>query len=453
MSLFQIDFAQATDFTEATRWVFDPDKDVTLGSALRHVYIQQKTSDIAAVTGYCTGRVWMQRNTPAQGVIGTSYLYDGEDVISRVSKQDIWKRNALRLGQARDNTIKLDCVQRIDADGNVISAGNINVTTYGGDLEDFVVPVAEEYVTLCSCDSGFDLRAAAKVCSEFSALRGDTANRAVWFCVENNSIRMAVTERSSDRGIAMLTMTVPSSNEHELRFGIQGRHLLKAVDVLKERNFIGISVDDPENPKRVRFFGDAGWVDLPVVEDYFCRALSQGAMSIFLGENYEVQLKEPKTFDIEELLNGISIQTPKKGATRNDVVLELEEQQLHVYKRSDIRKSEISKIGVHGLVQQEWLPIVADHTYLTDCIEAVEKFHKQEERRAAYLQQGFEFGPDAAEEQQSTAVAQVVLTQATGGSADTNLLYIEPPTMTTCECRAVLIVNTRDLTEDYNEAD
>jgi hypothetical protein len=186
-------------------------------------------------------------------------------------------------------------------------------------------------------------------------------------------------------------------------------------------------------------------------------------MGIFLGENYEVERSvESEFFNIEELLNGISIQTPKKGATRNDVVLELSNQQLAVYKRSDIRQTEISNVPVAALAQQPWTAIVVDHTYLTDCIEAIEKYHKQEERRTAYLEQGFTFGgeedlfEDAAE--QSTAGQQgenrVVLTQAVATRSDTNLLYVEPPNNSDgYECSAVVIVNTKEATEDYNEAD
>lgn len=459
MNLTQIEFSQATSLTEATKWVYDPDKDITPGAALQHCLLKQETGEIVTVTAYGTLKTWFQRRANGRGVIDTSYLFDAEDLISRVSRQDIWKKNALCVTQNKTNSMKLDCVQGVDANNKTISAGNINISTYAGDLAEFKVPSAAAYKTVSTCKRGFDFKAATKTCSNFSGLRGDTANRIVWFVLTVDGIRINVTERGSNRGIGLLTHFVEAEGEHDIRFGIYGRHLLKVSDVMEESAAIEIKVDDLEKPTRVRFSGDKGWIDLATVQDYYCRALSQGAMGIFLKENYSVERKCSKTFDVDELMNGVSIQTPKKGANRNDVVLEMVDQVLKVSKRSDIRCSEVSSIPCAVLENSEWMPVVVDHTYLTDAIEALDAFITRNENKSETM--SFEFKEDLEdeEEQSTTEVTQntkryVSLTQAFNKKFNMWLIYVEPLAEGEySECRSALIVNTKESTNDFNEAD
>jgi hypothetical protein len=452
MNPTQIEFAQATNLTDAARWTYDPDKDITPGAALKHSLLEQVTGEEVAITTYCTNRVWLQRRAPGRGVIGIKYLFDAEDLITRVSRQDIWKKNALRLTQNRTNSMKLECIQSADAEGTAISAGNINIGTYAGDLADFKPLKDDDYKLLAISTSGFELRSAAKICSDFSGLRGDTANRLVWIVLSSaEGLRLNVTERGSDRGIGLLTYAVNAHPTKELRLGIYGRFLLKVVDVIEASQTVTIKVDSLEKPTRIRFIGDKGWADLPVIEGYYCRALSQGAVGIFLGENYVVKRTCTKVFDIDDLLNGVSIQTPKKGASRNDVVLEIEDQVLKISKRSDIRRSEISSVPCAVLDEKDWQPVVVDHTYLTDSLEALKSFLSKKE----LTEEADEFNFDEDEKSKTISTKLfVTLTQAFNEKFGTWIIYIEPQDDGQYSpCRSALIVNTKERTNDFNEND
>ena len=447
MSTTRIDLAQATDLTEATRWVYDPDKELSAGAALRHVHLEQISNEKLGLTTYATGQVWLHRVAPASGVIGTTYLYDGEDLISRVAKQEIWRKSSLRVSQNRNGSLKLECVQRIETDGSVVSAGNINLGTYSGDLADFEIPSDEDYVLVATLDVGYDFKTVARIAADYSGLRGDTANRAVWLCLENETFRLNVTERASDRGIGLLTHTLPAAVLHPLRLAFQGRHLTRIADIVEETPTLTVHVDSLQQPTRVRFRGFGGWVDLPIIPDYHCRALSQGAMGVFLGENYVRTESQPVFFNVEELEDGVAIQAPQKKATRNDVVLELEDQKLLVSKRSDIRRSELSSIPLHEATETEWVDIVVDHTYLTDGIAALDSFLKAADKRASA-------GTFAVEDETApVSVKLVSLTQSICTASNIHLLLLKPALENEYECQVALIVNTKAQTNDYNEAD
>jgi len=445
MSTTRIDLAQATDLTEATRWVYDPDKELSAGAALRHVHLEQISNEKLGLTAYATGQVWLHRIAPASGVIGTTYLYDGEDLISRVAKQEIWRKSSLRVSQNRNGSLKLECVQRIESDGSVVSAGNINLGTYNGDLADFAIPSDENYVLVATLDLGYDFKTLARIAADYSGLRGDTSNRAVWVCLENQTFRLSVTERASDRGIGLLTQTLQASVLHPLRLAFQGRHLSRIADVIEENPTLTIHLDSLEQPTRVRFSGFGGWVDLPIIPDYHCRALSQGAMGVFLGENYVRTESQPVLFNVEELEDGVAIQAPQKKATRNDVVLEIENQKLLISKRSDIRRSELSSIPLHEATEQDWVDIVVDHTYLTDGITALDSFLKAANKRAA--------ANSFADESATPSVKLVSLTQSVCAASSIHLLLLKPALPDEYECQVALVVNTKAQTNDYNEAD
>jgi hypothetical protein len=461
MKLTEIEFLQATYLTDATRWVSDTDKDISPGAALKHVLLEQVDEKEVALTAYGTNRTWLQRKAFGQGVIGTKYLFDGEDLTTRVSKQDIWKKNALRVTQNQTNSMKLECIQGVDDKGNGISAGNINVSTYAGDMSDFTPLDGSSYQTIASLTAGYDFKAAAKCCTDFSGLRNDTSNRLVWFILTPpGELRVNVTERNSDRGIGLLTYAVNAVCTESIAFGVYGRFLLKTSEVFQESPVLSIKVDNKKEPTRVRFSGDQGWIDLPVVPAYHCRALSSGVPAIFMGVNYEAQRLCTKVFEIEELINGISIQTPKKGANRNDVVLEITDQVLDISKRSDIRKTELSKVTCAVLDAKPWKPVVVDHTYLTDAIEAVAIYIKRKKTQEdksnfAFEEEDEELTDEPLEKRKTEGdKLYVCITQAYNKKFDTWLLYIEPQTEgENSLCKSALVVNTKETTSDFNEND
>ena len=61
MSYGQIDFADSDEFINGVAWVNDPNPELAVGCALRHIYLKQIESDRASVTGYCLGDAWLVR--------------------------------------------------------------------------------------------------------------------------------------------------------------------------------------------------------------------------------------------------------------------------------------------------------------------------------------------------------------------------------------------------------
>jgi hypothetical protein len=168
-------------------------------------------------------------------------------------------------------------------------------------------------------------------------------------------------------------------------------------------------------------------------------------MGVFLGENYTRTESESVIFNVEDLQDGIAIQAPKKGATRNDVVLELQDQKLLVSKRSDIRRSELSTIPLHEASTVQWTDVVVDHTYLTDGVTALDSFLKAADKRARL--------PELTDEPTTPVNVRLVSVTQSVSSSNVHLLLIRPAIDQDYECQVALIVNTKAQTNDYNEAD
>ena len=99
----RIYFESSSGLTEAVKWLYFPEKSLPASCALRHIYLQQIDAQYVQVTGYCLDGVWMSRKCKAQGVIGTELLFDGEDLLTRVNRGEVWKRTSLCLSQTPKN--------------------------------------------------------------------------------------------------------------------------------------------------------------------------------------------------------------------------------------------------------------------------------------------------------------------------------------------------------------
>jgi len=369
----QLFYESSSDLTKAVKWVYAPEKTLVASCALRHVHLEQVESNHSAVLAYCIDDTWLYRKCKSQGVLGTEFIFDGEDLLTRVDREDVWKRSSLCLSSTKENKMNVESVIEILPEGKVKASGNILVSTYIGDRDDFQYEDTQ-WRELCTITEGWIFRKAASLIKNFSRLGSDTSRRSVWFRIEDNKLTLCSTEQGSDRGDSIIVYEIDHTLCENIRFGVSGKYLNKIGEVFEEFPLIKVYIEDVETPTRIKFEGDKGWIDTPIIDGYYCQALSKGAMVFFYGEGPTINNISDRIFNVIELSDRVAIQSPKKGHTLKDVVLEMLGQELIIYKRNDIHQKEMSKVSTWTIDGQgDWIPIVLDHMYLTDALDTIER--------------------------------------------------------------------------------
>lgn len=380
-----IDFGLATDLTKAVAWVYDPDKELTPSCALRYVYLQQTDNSRCGVLGYAVGDVWLYQSCPAQGILGLDFLFDPEDLLDRIGKKDGFKDASMRISPTKETKMKVEAIMRI-VDDKVESAGNILIPTYGGDMADFEIP-EEDWHLLGRIYNGYRYRNLCRLLTSFSGLRSVDEKQAVWFSMQyrdNNQDLLSITstERGGRQGSAMIAAELLAPDLPDFQsFGIPARFLQKTSEVFERDETISVYVNEEGDFTRVKFEGDKGWVSLPIIDGYFCQAVSEGAMAFFYNQGLELEAVCDRTFNLPQLSRGLDIQIHKKNSTAHrsrDRLLEMVGEQLVISKRSDLLKKELSTIPCWTLEGAgDWTPLVADHDYLDTALETLDKFITQ----------------------------------------------------------------------------
>lgn len=467
MSITQIDFGTTKELTAAVRSLYDPDKQLPQGSALTFMRLVQTDNDASTLTAYLNGDAWFERSVSSQGIIGTTYLFDADDLLTRVNeKLDVWKQNGLRITQTSSNQMKVDCI--LPNSKRLKLTNNVLISTFNGDeaeFEDRELKVQEyKYETLAEIQQELvlDLFHAIALCDCFSTLKADTTEKEAWLWCRNRELYLTATERDGSQGhglICVLVGSIESNDDWDI--GLRGRHITRITFVSKpiysdEEVGRGIELRYSEEGKRFHIVGQQGHANIPTVEPYKCRALSQGAAAHFFKEGRGLQVEEKayRVFDLQELINGVQICTPKKNATRKDIVVEFLEGKAVLYKRSDNKKSERAEVipaSTEGL-DEDWMPIVVDHSYLTDALKALKTYiARQQKLEGGFVSESFDIEEQIEEEEIANKML-VKLTQAFNVKvAGHHLLYLQP--LNREGCRVVLMVQTKERTEDHNEAD
>jgi len=264
---------------------------------------------------------------------------------------------------------------------------------------------------------------------------------------------LMATEKGGNRGNSISFCQLRCFVDQAIEFGLTGKYLMRTATLWAASEYITIEIDDTEAPTRVRFRGERGYVDTPIIEGYHCQALSQGAISIFFDDpNYVKVAKAARVFNGKELLNAVAIQIPKKTDTTTDLVLEVENEVLVISKRSDIRRKEQSVLAIASAEMLsnsvEWQPMTASYNYLnlavryalSNCVEDAN----------AITDEDFMLDEEIAAAELSTTKG-LLLTQQYVERYNRWLLTIEPTESDTA--KVVLMVSTKEATNDRNEAD
>lgn len=450
----KIYFDASADATSSATWVCNPDSNLPAGSPYQYVMIQQVEDAKAGMLAYCAGDAWLYRTCLAHGAIGTTFLFDAKDLSSRVAKEDVWKRRAISFESTKRNKIKVEAINAV-VDGKVESAGNIELNVYPGDLSDFVTPEEIEWHVIAQLD-GWKYREAVSIVNNFSGLASDKTSKAVWFRFQDGKLSLTSSEKGSSRGSTIICYEIECFAS-EQRLAIPGKYLIKSSQVFDKVNQVTISVDDLEEPTRIKFSGDAGWLEMPLKSEDEALELSKGAMALFYGEGPALTDKADRTYNLVSVYDSLRIQKPMNKSSVNDVVAEEIENNLVFSKLSDANRYELSQVATWDLNGAgDWKSIVISFSYLSDALSCFSKYVSRclKEAQEDYMDEAFML-EDELENITPTQTTQLVtLKQKTLVNAkgkDRWLVFIEHPDFQ--DCNIVVAATPQEYLQDYKEPD
>jgi hypothetical protein len=450
----KIYFDASADATSSATWVCNPDSNLPAGSPYQYVMIQQVEEAKAGLLAYCAGDAWLYRLCPAHGAIGTTFLFDAKDLASRVGKEDVWKRRSISFESTKRNKIKVEAINAV-VDGKVESAGNIELNIYPGDLSDFVVPEAIDWQNIAFLD-GWKYREAVSIVNNFSGLASDKAGKAVWFRFQDSVLSLTSSEKGSSRGSTLICYEIECSAS-DRRLAVPGKYLTKSSQVFNQVNQIVISVDDLDEPTRIRFSGDAGWLDVPLKSEDEALELSKGAMALFYGEGPAITSQADRTYNLVSAYDSLRIQKPMNKSSRDDVVIEEIDNSLIFSKLSDANRYELSQVAAWDLAGGgEWKSLVVSFTHFSDALSCFSKYVSRclKEAQENYMDEAFMLDEELENITPTQTTQLVTLQQKTLINAkgkDRWLLFIEHPDFK--DCKMMVAATPQEFLQDYKEPD
>lgn len=421
--LRQLEFKQTADLIDAIKWVsLSTTKVVGVGDAREYTNVtllEQNSAGVqlAEVIEYNNGNAWLGRYCECSGVLpGTQYLLDGKKIKSSLGNKSTQSKSPLVFVPTELNTVK---VYRVNTHNrNDIKAGScIEVDTYPGDLEDFKMP-NDPSILVASIDDGFHFKRMASYnisCSfkKEGSSSSTTEAQKVFLLIDNGRVTITSLEKNGKRGHLIATTSTKSFVRKPISIIFEGIYLRKAVDVFNQNSSeIRIYVDDLENPTRVNFMGAGGFTNLqlvdlnsPALRDSFsvftlCNYIQGFSKSHNLDVEIKTETVSEYVFDLEYFLSEFSTQLPIKTKKKNeadDMVLEMVDNTMHIYKKANVEKRQLAVIPTERLTNQgEWLKCQIKFPHMHDALKALLNYVKKEEQ---YSSEFFkpQYSPDLTE--------------------------------------------------------
>lgn len=443
MSKTRIYFDASADLTNACRWAYNPDKDAPKGAAQLYVLLQQVTETHCAIVSKSAKDVWFYRYCPAQGPIGTTLLLDAQEWLSRIGNKNVWRRRNICLSTTKSYKVSVEAISGVE-DNTIISAGNITIPLYPGDLGDFELPPEVDWQHAATINQGWEFKTLCSVVNTFSALSSDNTNKGLYFRFQDNTLSIHASEKGGNRGISLISAEMQCSSK-TVRFGVEGRHLLKLANLFTTDGMVTVELDDLEEPTLSRFSGENGWIILPIIEDYLIQDLSRGAMAMFHGEE-DFKLTEhcSRVYPLVDLSDNIEMQEPLDSKKSRELLLEEVENDLVDSKIWDANKLEAAKTPTWSIVDERpWRPVSVGYDYLSDALKALDKHmtyvSKQQEFEEGEVPTDFDFDDGEEWSVPDSPNNQVKLVMLTLMSAVTALgierwfLFLKHPTFSGCQ--------------------
>lgn len=431
-------FQRGVELVDCIKWVALGYTDTSLptGSIKTFVHLKQVNAEEAVATAYGRDDVWLSRRCYATGVIDTEYLLKGDDVCA-LGSLDLFKNFALVLSTTKRQKARFDSLAALDVKNPDV--GVTEVSVYAGDIDDFKMPNTD-WKPAANIMAAWDFRKAIKLNQDLSDLNKNSSSKEsppALLRFEDEMVAVISAEKSGAlNGSNMIVTETPCLFPKPFTIAIRGKHLSKVGDVFSGgQSTIEVFVDDLEEPTRVKFVGSEGFIDVPTVPTYNCKALSMGALCYFYGINRRGYTEICSRHFVTAALKGfVELQTPRKGQ-RPDILLELAKNKLVISKREENSKKERSSVTVWGLEGVgDWVPVVVKHDLLLQSIETIEKFI------AAKISDSEEF------EDNIVLLKQVAIRVV---KKEIIVLFIESPFYK--DCRIMLICNTLENTADLQE--
>ena len=375
MSKTTIYFQSAADLISTATWIYNPDAHLPAASAYRYVRLEQVDEEHAQLLSYCSGDVWLAKKVKSQGPIGTIFLFDAQDLTSRC-KETAWKRRTMAFQTTKRTKIKVESISEV-IDGKTVAAGNIEVSTYAGELSDFVLPEETDWQRLTRLDDAWLYRHQATLVDFFSGMKSDK-NKMAWLEFKDNALYILGTEKGSNTGRMLIRCAVDCQIEDNISFAISGLYLLKTSQIFELDQSITIELDDLDDPTKVKFGGDSGWIILPIIDNYQAGAELIQSNNLFDVSNpFNMTVHADRFYDLQLLDDGVAYQKPVKKAesSTKDIVLEEVENSLICYKNSDANKQELSTTPNWTLnCNGEWQTVALGYDDLTQALDTFSKY-------------------------------------------------------------------------------
>lgn len=445
-------FTSSADLTQTVGWVYKtPPKTLPAQSAYHYCLLQQIDEENCGLLFNTGDNSWLYRKCASQGPIGTTYLFDANDLLQRVGKEDVWKRHALLVSATKRNKLRVECVTEVQ-NNEAKAAGNIEISTYPGDLADFILPEETDWQSFTQILDGWVLRKQSLLLENFAALKSNSARKPIWLRFKDNTLSILASEKDSNQGLSMLCCK-SKCYAPELSFGLAGQYVQKLAQVFETDSVITIQVDDLEDPSKVKFSGDKGWVILPTIDEYQARELSVGAVNVFFPPDNIFQDVCDRTYHLTELSDRLALQRPKPDSGLKDVLVEEVDNNLVLSKLYDYQKHEMSSAAAWTLDGKgEWPGIVFPFNYADDALDTMDKFLTKELQELDQEQSVCTDFDDEPATGPSPKLITLRLSKATNARGNSShYLYFEHPDFTNSQ--AALCVNLKEAMQDYREPD
>jgi hypothetical protein len=380
-NITRIEFAEASKLLKVISQVADRDKKLSLGSPFSYIYLEQIEDFKSILISYINGDGWLAAECDSVGVIGSSYLFDAEDLLSRLSiLSSVSNEAGLRFYQTKQSQMKVEILipEKENLKKKKRSSNNILISTYNGDCSDFTDSYlkeleveAESCVTVAPRLNFFSL---CSIINSFSNLKVDTDSRPLWFHSFDGSLWISSTAKiCSNSGTCMSSIRVgPTSSSFD--FGLIGRQLFKSLYLFShEVSFY------PLPSRLILKSSTSNTAVLNRIPPLYSLPLTKGAPLTTLPTTQRSQhlsLICTRVFSLKELLRAVYLSKPKQNANNQELCLTVNEPTLIISKQSDSKLLERSEVSIFSSLLSigDWFSISVHYEMLVSSLKALSEY-------------------------------------------------------------------------------
>lgn len=380
-NITRIEFRDAAKLLKTINTIYDRDKKLSLGNALSYIYLEQISEDKSVLMSYINGDGWLVVECESVGVIESSYLFDGEDLLLRLGLlNSVGGEAGLRFYQTKENQMKVEILlqekRKLKKGGR--GGNNILINVYNGDYSDFtdsyIKEIEEEGEGCIKIAPRCNFFGLSNVINSFSNLKVDTELRPLWFHSFDGFLWVSSTAKiCTNSGTCMASIRVcPSFSTFD--FGVIGRQLFKALYLFS--NDVSVYL----LPNRVILKSpNTNTAVLNRIPPQHSLPLTKGAPLTTLPTSQRSQhlsLLCTRIFSLKELLRAVYLSKPKHNANNLELCLNLIDNTLIISKQSDCKLLEKSEVSIFSSMYSigNWISISVHYEMLVASLKAITEY-------------------------------------------------------------------------------